>query len=101
MERSTPAAAEFICLGFQRAVGADSKIVIGQESIDYGNIVSELRLAPIQLQALNLFMGIIAMGKTSVRLTRKAARQDQDKGQSPHRRQPTMLGMSAHKRIGC
>src|ERR1700761_1084008 len=101
MERSTPAAAEFICLGLQRAVGTDPQIVLGQESIYYGNIVRELRLPPIQLQSLNLFMGIIAMGKTSMSLTRKPARQDEDKGQSAHHRQPTMLGMSAHKRIGC
>jgi hypothetical protein len=101
MERPTPAPAEFIRLGLQRAVGANPEIIIRQQPFDHGNIIGKLRLTPVQFQPFNLFMSIIPMGKTGVRLTRKPARQYKDKGQSAHRGQPTMLGMSAHKRIGC
>jgi hypothetical protein len=102
MERTTPSAAEFIRLGFQRSIGADAKIVIGQQPFDHGDVIGNLGLAPIQLQPFNLFMSVIPVGKTSVRLTCKSARQYEYKGQSADRgKQPTMLGMSVHKRLGC
>jgi hypothetical protein len=102
MDRPSPPAGEFIRLGFQRPIGTDAKIIIGQQPIDHGDVISELGLTPIQLQSLNLFMSIIPVGKPGVRLTRKPARQYEDKGQSADRgKQPTMLGMSAHNRTGC
>jgi hypothetical protein len=102
MERPTPPAGELIRLGFQRSIGADAKVIIGQQPFDHGDVVGNLGLTPIQLQPFDLFMSIIPVGKTSMRLTCKPARQYENKGQSADRgKQPTMLEMSAHKRIGC
>jgi hypothetical protein len=102
VERPTPSAAEFIRLGFQRPIGTDAKVIIGQQPIDHGDVIGKLGLTPIQLQPFNLFMSIIPVRKPGVRLTRKPAGQYEDKGQSADRgKQPTMLGMSVHKRIGC
>ena len=102
MERPAAAAGEFVRLGFQSAVGADAEIVIGQQPIDHGDVIGELGLTPIQFQSFDLFVGTVVVRKNGVGLTRKPARQYKDKGQSADRgKQPTMLGLSAHKRIGC
>src|SRR5271156_3247007 len=102
MERPTPPAAELIRLGFQCPIGADAKVVIGQQPFDHGDVIGNLGLTPIELQPFNRFMSIILVGETSMRLTSKPARQYEHKGQSADRgTQPTMLEMSAHKRIGC
>ena len=94
--------AEFIRFAFQGAVGTDAEIIIGKQAIDYGNIVGKLGLTPVQFQPFDLFVGTIVVRKNSVRLTRISAGQYKDEGQSADRgKQPTMLGMSAHKRIGC
>jgi len=80
MERPTPPAAEFIRLGFQRPIGADAKIIIGQQPFDHGDVIGNLGLTPIQLQPFNLFMSIIPVGKTGVGLTCKSASQYEAQG---------------------
>jgi hypothetical protein len=70
VQRSAAAAAEFICLGFQSAIGADAKVIIRQQPLDHRNVIGKLGLTPIQLQSLDLFMSIIPVWETSVRLTR-------------------------------
>ena len=93
---------ELIRLGFQGAVGADAEVVIGQQPIDHGNIVGKLCLTPVQFEPFDLFVGIIVVGKNRQRPARKPTGKYKNKEQSADRgKQPTMLGVSAHKRIGC
>ena len=79
MQRSAAALGEFIRLGFQSAVGADAKIVIGQQAIHRRDVVGELGLPPVQFEAFYLLMGAIMVGKHGMRLRRKP--RDQDEGQ--------------------
>ncbi len=91
--------AEFIRLGLQGTVGADAQIVIGQQAVNLRHVIRELGLTPVHLQPFYLFMGRITMRKDSMRLNCRAAGQYEDEEQSADRgKQPTMLGMSAHKR---
>ena len=102
VQRSATPPAEFIRLGFEDAIGADTQIVIRQQAIDLRHVIGELGLPLVQFQPFNFLVGIFVMGKKGMRLGCTRGQQYKDEEQSADRgKQPTMLGMSAHNRTGC
>jgi hypothetical protein len=93
---------QFIRLGFQGAISANPEVIVGEQPFDLGNVIGKLCLTPVQFQPFDLFVRIFMVGENGMCRAREPAKQYKDKGQSADRgKQPTMLRVSAHKRIGC